>query len=484
MLAKAVSKALRRATPLGLTPMALSLAACGSGGSSNIQIMSSLKIKVDPRQGDAFTMMNGFASHDLNGDGLLETVISFVSYPEFPELNWIVLQPNDQNVVDVTDTLFLNSIASRHSRQWIFIDVDGDGDLDIIGGDVGMDAPPWTGGGVQIGINDNGVFTDISSQLDPTLSTVRSYAITAGDLDGDGAVEILVPDSYNALGLGNNGVILELEGEHSDLRVTAQVNPLSGDRQIFTNPSYLYAADFDGNGTLDLYVAGNWASPSHSVYFDGLLSSGRVELPETIYGHYGGYFNDFTEEGGTGADVNAVGIFDYDNDGLLDIVNISEQVIYTGDGSSFQISYGNAAFQIIHQVVSQQFEEVEQIHSSSDLGFLYFANIQNFDFNDDGLMDFVANYWEKADPVERSASSKTWGSKIFINLGEMQFKVVEPSGLPEWGAIIPVGRNSTGDVLIQVLDPKIDGVSWEFDAYLDVSYLALPVEEFSIAAIL
>lgn len=99
-------------------------------------------------------------------------------------------------------------------------------------------------------------------------------------------------------------------------------------------------------------------------------------------------------------------------------------------------------------------------------------------------MDFVANYWEKADPVERSASSKTWGSKIFINLGEMQFKEVEPSGLPEWGAIIPVGRNSTGDVLIQVLDTKIDGVSWEFDAYLDVSYLALPVGEFSIAAIL
>lgn len=31
-MAKAVSKALRRATPLGLTPMALSLAACGSGG--------------------------------------------------------------------------------------------------------------------------------------------------------------------------------------------------------------------------------------------------------------------------------------------------------------------------------------------------------------------------------------------------------------------------------------------------------------------
>ena len=246
----------------------------------------------------------------------------------------------------------------------------------------------------------------------------------------------------------------------------------------------MYAADFDGNGTLDLYVGGNWVSPNHSIYFDGLLSSGRVELPETIYGHYSGYFNDFTEEGGTGADVNAVGIFDYDNDGFLDIVSISEQVNYTGSGFDYEISYGNSTFQVIHQKAIQQFEEVEQIHSTSDLGFLYFANIQNFDFNDDGLMDFVANYWIKNDPLERGSSTKTWGSKIFINLGELQFKEVEPLGLPEWGAIIPVGRNSTGDVLVQVLDPKIDGNAREFDTYLDVSYLALPVEEFLIAAIL
>ena len=87
-MAKAVSKALRRATPLGLTPMALSLAACGSGGedsssSSNNDIdVPSMgdseggsggaiyHFEVDKAQGNGFTTIQGMELFELKKEML------------------------------------------------------------------------------------------------------------------------------------------------------------------------------------------------------------------------------------------------------------------------------------------------------------------------------------------------------------------------------------------------------------------------------
>ena len=82
---------------------------------------------------------------------------------------------------------------AQQAHQVVFEDLDLDGDLDLIMSEAGLDVPPWTGGDIIMSINDTNGYKNIT--MPSELSGARAYAITAGDLDSDGVIELLISDS-------------------------------------------------------------------------------------------------------------------------------------------------------------------------------------------------------------------------------------------------------------------------------------------------
>lgn len=139
---------------------------------------------------------------------------------------------------DETDTrLPAITDASFHAA---FGDVDGDGDLDILIGNVG---PIGTGQQNRLLINNGaGVFTDETTARLPALADI-TLAVVLEDLDGDSDLDIVVG---NGSGLSrlliNNG-----SGVFADETATRlSPNPTASDVMV---------ADVDGGGSLDILFA-------------------------------------------------------------------------------------------------------------------------------------------------------------------------------------------------------------------------------------
>jgi hypothetical protein len=228
---------------------------------------------------------------DFDADGDADLLLGFTPGPAGPVLR---LYRNDSSkFTDVTGDAGL-VVATGAVRQPVFVDFDGDGDLDLFVGfrdranalfrndgskftdvaaTVGLaDARKTVGavwfdfdedGDLDVAVanmdgdtnglfrNDGGTFTDVASSAgvewggrrpkDPGNGTVR---VCAGDLDGDGRFD-LVAANYGPLGFFSN----RGGGKFEDR--TASVGLAIDSRYDSCAP-----ADYDHDGRLDLYVNG------------------------------------------------------------------------------------------------------------------------------------------------------------------------------------------------------------------------------------
>ncbi len=223
---------------------------------------------------------------DIDGDGDLDLYVAFRD-----KLN--VLLRNDRGrFTNVAPALGLAD--PRKSVGGVWFDMDGDGDLDLYQGNMDGDANAlWR--------NDGGRFTDIAESAgvawggrtpgDKTNGTVRACA---ADVNADGRLD-LVTANY-----GRNGVFLNRGGGRFDDVSGAWGLDMDGRFDTCA------LADFDNDGRIDLYLNGT--------------VTGGTSYRDYLLRNTGTRFDDVTPDGMRALEADhGVQWHDYDGDGDADL---------------------------------------------------------------------------------------------------------------------------------------------------------------------
>lgn len=239
----------------------------------------------------------GVAVADVNGDGLEDFYIGGASQ----QAGTLFIQ-NSKGKFDKTNTKIWEVDKLHEDMSALFFDYDNDGDQDLYvvsGGNEKNNETSFFQDRIYIN-NGKGSFSKGVDIL-PNIVTSGSRAI-AGDYDKDGDLDLfvggrLVPGKYP---WPTKSYILKNEnGIYKD--VTAEASPDFESIGMITDASW---TDFDGNGTLDLILVGEWT-------------------PILFYSNTNGTFKNVTESTGlenTNGWWFSITKDDFDNDGDEDYV--------------------------------------------------------------------------------------------------------------------------------------------------------------------
>jgi len=289
---------------------------------------------------------------DVDGDGLADIVQG--------GLGWIALARNEggMHFADRTD---LRREAGEEDHFYVghqLADMDGDGDLDIL-------APAQLLGGSEedldqvthrILLQDGGAFAD-SIVLTPAIAPIDIQAVTAGDLDDDGDLDVLLLGD-----VGPTSAIFRNDGGGSFVDVTAV---LGFDRDIAAMG--MDGADLNGDGILDWCVTDLGSPPCWVSNGDKFIESG-LALGLTP-----------DEPGSPHTTVGwSLELVDFDNDGLLDAAQSSAPEDRTQ-------SYPDLLWRGLPGGTFEDVSELSGFHSD-DAHWGMAAG----DFDGDGFLDLIA----------------------------------------------------------------------------------------------
>ncbi|MCR9131733.1 MAG: VCBS repeat-containing protein [bacterium] len=193
--------------------------------------------------------------------------------------------------------------ALPEDTDCVFFDADGDGDDDLY----------VTSGGNEFSTSSDGLFDRLysydnggwseSSGLSSANGFYSNGTVSAGDIDGDGDIDLFVGERLKPFALGSpvSGRILKNDGAGTFTDVTQNAAPRLLSSGMFTGSAF---GDIDGDGDLDLVTAGEWA-PVRIFNNDGSGSFSETQLPNS-----GGWWNEVLLE-------------DWDGDGTLDIIALN-----------------------------------------------------------------------------------------------------------------------------------------------------------------
>ena len=278
-------------------------------------------------------------------------------------------------------------------------DMNGDGLADVI-----MGGP---------GIANSESIAILDGQTDGTLAAPQyitvphtPYALAAGDVDGNGTVDLVSITSFNA---GTSTASILLGDGHGNFQPPVTQQTFAGS---YPGPAYL--ADLDGDGKLDLVLA---------------VESSVLWLKNT-----GGAFGPATTLTAIGGDNRNFSIADFNGDGKPDILYILPATATTSESLHILMNQGNGSF-------------IDQAAGGLN-GIVGMATV--VDFNLDGIPDLVVQV-----PVQKS---NTYELYSFAGLGNGSFVQASSATLP-LGPILLVSGDFDHDGYPDLAGPTGTGPS-------------------------
>jgi hypothetical protein len=316
----------------------------GSGTLTGITTSYVSTLNVSTESGD-----NDVAVGDVNNDGIPDLV--FAAYNG--GTNWIqVALGNGDGTFATPQTVITTS--GNGGPAVSLADLNGDGNLDIIGAN-------WGGAGLAVFLgNGNGTF---GAEQDYPVDSGYANSIATGDFNGDGKLDIVTSDPF-----GNSMSILLGNGDGTFLPEQHMATD--------TGPESIAVGDFNGDGKLDAVVAnttgtvsvflgngdgtflsqppatadsnGNYLGP-RGIAVGDINSDGKLDIVvanwlgecvEILYGNGNGTFQTAQAFSGPGSTPSGVAVADVNGDGKPDIVTAS----YNFSVATVFLNNGNGTF--------------------------------------------------------------------------------------------------------------------------------------------
>lgn len=191
-------------------------------------------------QGAGESRTQDLEAFDADGDGDLDVVVANEGQ------NQLYLNVSGV-LVDVTATNLPRE--NDESREIRAADYDGDGDLDLVVANVSflLREPERD----VLLLNDGkGVFTPAPADALPAAGDRSNFTIQAHDVDADGDVDLIAPNTLFGLATGDYRVLLNQGGARFTVAAPGSVLPESATGNGFD----IEVADFDGDGLADLFL--------------------------------------------------------------------------------------------------------------------------------------------------------------------------------------------------------------------------------------
>ena len=338
-----------------------------------------------------------FKPGDFNGDGHVDfAYVSQVGTGTAPAPTWLYLGDGHGGFANGTAALFgPTPMAVVGGGRSIVADFNGDGRSDLFQLDFGDDAPPFAGGINRLYLSTaDGHIVDAAASLSQRPSL--NHGGSAGDVDGDGDIDLLV----NTLDRGNVLLLNDGQGHFSE-QPSLLPHPsvsLGGVSYPATN-TFSGMVDVDGDGDLDL-ILGAWdGDPLHAaskiLLNDGngnFTKAAPVMLPLS---------------GVAGEIVLDVKAIDLNGDAYPDLM------LSVTNGGARDTFYHTDYIQLLVNDGTGHFRDetavrLPQSMDSSEPGWL--MSLTPVDFNHDGHVDILA---------ESAGAPVT--SRVYLNQGDGTF---------------------------------------------------------------
>ncbi len=240
----------------------------------------------DPITLDLRARGNDLALGDLTGNGLPDIVLMSWSDANSDLQNTVSIVENESSPGSLSETSFSSPIVlttgERHNVSVLIADMNRNGNRDIVVGTGNGDVCIFPNQGAEGGLSE-GTF---GARIDLPIPASDGWAlkVSVGDVNGDGFPDIVVPNRYDWVSIGENSGASDLNQAFSSF---VQFDIPSGNAGL-ARPGRVTIADLNRDGRPDLvadgdmgtvHVSRNLISPLTVTGFEILPGSTRVTVP-------------------------------------------------------------------------------------------------------------------------------------------------------------------------------------------------------------